>query len=243
MARRNSKRGKSLKRNFKTQRNFKKIHNSINKKEENIGKKFIFWGIIYIILFNILFLLFEDTKIFQAKIGFYLISGFLLLLASRISYSAIYRKSFSPKGIVFWGVLYSITFGLINFILNKIEPIQTLNKYIFVIIFSLLFTIIIIFLRRMKLDSRGGRRRPKFLRTPSQIFSGIILIVAGILTFRFSYIIFVEWFGSAELMGWSWLIGLGFILGGILTLIAWWRNNVIAAGKHFGFAIGHKNKI
>ena len=88
------------------------------------------------------------------------------------------------------------------------------------------------FLRRMKIGTlKIGRARLN-----SQIFTGIILIVAGFLTFRFSYKIFVEWFNWAEGMAWSWLIGAGLLLAGFLTLLAWWRNNVLQ--HRFGLKIG-----
>jgi len=185
-------------------------------------KKFVFWIIVYFISITLITLLFKTTKIYQAKIGFYLIAGFILVIISRIVYSARKKGKFRFSGIIIWGLLYSIVFGLADFILNKIPEVQ--NKYLTILIFSAIFTIIMMFLRRMKIGSL--RIRGKRMKTPSQIFSGIILIIAGILTFRFSYQIFVEWFNWLEGLAWSWLIGGGLIFAGLLMIIAWWRNNV-----------------
>ncbi len=207
------KRGRRSKYNPRTKKDFKFY-----------SKKFIFWFIIYVVSIFILNLIFKETKIFQAKMGYYLIMGFLLVIISGIVYSASKHKKFRFKGIVLWGFLYSIVFGLVDFILNKI-PIQinlTYDKYIFLVVFSIIFTIILMFLRRMKIGPlKIGRARMN-----SQIFTGIILLVLGIVIWRFSYTIFVGWFNWAEGMAWSWLIGLGLIIAGFLTLIAWWRNNV-----------------
>lgn len=203
-------------------------------KERPLWKKFLFWIPVYAVFFLFLFLVFQGSKIYEAKIGFYLLSGFILTLISRIIYSAVYKKSFRGKDLVLWGLIYSVAFGLIHFLLMKISILAELNIYLFAIIFSLIFSLVIIFLRRIKFDSR--RKKSKFSRAPSQIISGIILLFSGLLTFRFSHEIFVGWFSSYELMGWSWLVGIGLILGGILTLIAWWRNNVLThnIGLKFG---------
>ena len=53
---------------------------------------------------------------------------------------------------------------------------------------------------------------------------------------QFSVIIFIKWFNWAEGLAWSWLIGLGLIIGGVLVLLAWWRNNVLQ--HSFGLKIG-----
>lgn len=185
-------------------------------------KKFVFWFVVYVISITLITLLFETTNIYQAKIGFYLIVGFILVTISRIVYSATKKKKLRLRGIIIWGLIYSVSFGLVDFVLSKLPNIQ--NKYLSIAVFSAIFTIIIMFLRRMKIGKLrfGGR----IMRAPSQIFSGIILIVAGILTFRFSYEIFIGWFNWGEGLAWSWLIGVGLIFTGILTIVAWWRNNV-----------------
>ena len=60
----------------------------------------------------------------------------------------------------------------------------------------------------------------------SQIFTGLFLIFLSIMFFRFSHVIWIQWFNWAEGLAWSWLLGLGCLIGGALTLVAWWRNNV-----------------
>ncbi|MBN1176035.1 hypothetical protein JXA48_05315 [Candidatus Woesearchaeota archaeon] len=214
-------------------RRHKRSHRSTLRKNNKINyiKKFIFWFIVYSILIILLILIFEGTKIFQAKAGFYLITGFILVIASRIIYSATKRKRFSLNGVIVWGLLYSLAYWLVDFVLNKLPKVQTntnYDKYLNILIFAAIFTIIIMFLRRMKIGSlKLGRKR---FKEPSQIFTGIILIVAGILSWRFSYQVFVGWFNWMEGMAWSWLIGLALIVAGALTLIAWWRNNVALFG-------------
>jgi len=207
----------------------KKTHRRIPRKKEKVNylKKFIFWLIVYSILIILLTLIFEGTKLFQAKAGFYIITGFILVLASRVIYSATKKRKFRLNGIVVWGLLYSLAYWLVDFVLNKLPKVQTntnCDKYLNILIFAVIFTIVIMFLRRMKIGSlRLGKRRYK---APSQIFTGIILIIVGILSWRFSYKVFVEWFNWAEGMAWSWLIGLALIIAGFLCLVAWWRNNV-----------------
>ena len=61
---------------------------------------------------------------------------------------------------------------------------------------------------------------------PMQIINGIILIVSGLLVFRFSEVIFLNWIKWPEGLAWSWLFGLILLLAGLFTIIAWWRNNV-----------------
>ena len=187
-------------------------------------KKFFFWFITYSILIILFDMLFANTKIYQAKIGYYIIMGFILILSSRIIYSAYKKKKFRLKGVIIWGLLYVLAFALVTFLLGKFPSISInpgYDKYLNIILFSAIFTIIIMFLRRMKIEKIGIGKK-----APSQIFTGIILLVAGIVTWRFSHVIFLEWFGWAEGMAWSWLFGLGLIIAGFLTLIAWWRNNV-----------------
>jgi len=197
-------------------------------KVSNYLKKFLFWFVVYFISIIILNLICENTKIYQAKIGFYLIAGFVLVIVSRVVYSAKKRKRFNFGGIILWGLIYSVVFGLVTFILGKPPQVQInpdYDKYIATIIFSAIFTVLIMFFRRMKL---GSLRlwKGNILRAPSQIFTGIALIVLGILCWRFSGIIFLDWFNWVEGMAWSWLIGLGLIIAGFLVLVAWWRNNV-----------------
>ncbi|MDD5331404.1 MAG: hypothetical protein PHE43_01095 [Candidatus Nanoarchaeia archaeon] len=208
----------------------KRFHKQTNKPKSTWKshiKNFIVWFLVYSILLILLELVFENTKLYQSKFGFYLAIGFILVVVSRVIYSAYKRKHFNLNGIVFWGTIYTLAIAFVNFILNKLPKIQvnlTYDRYLNLLLVSIIFTILIIFLRRMKMGSlRIGKKR---IKAPSQIMSGVILIFSGILTFRFSYKIFVEWFNWSEGMAWSWLIGICLILGGALTIVAWWRNNV-----------------
>lgn len=206
--------------------------NRFEKKEKtNYAKKFFFWFIVYLVLISLVTLILKDTKIYEAKIGFYLITGFILVIASRIVYSAWHKRSFRLNGIVIWGVIYAIIFGLLDYVLSflpKISVNPSYDLYFNVALFSVVFTIILMFVRRMKIDEnrKSGRRLPLFQRAPLQILSGIVLFISGLLVFRFSYQIFVGWFNWVEGMAWSWSIGLILIIAGLLTIVAWWRNNV-----------------
>jgi hypothetical protein len=206
----------------------------VEKKQTLPFNKFFFWFIVYFLSISLLTFLFIGSQIYQNKIGFYLVSGYLLVLISRVIYSAKNNKQLRLNGIVAWGLIYALVFGLLDYLLSKLPQIQfseVYDPYIAVLILSILFTIALMFLRRMKL---GGKRR--FNRAPSQIFSGILLIVAGILSWRFSKLVFLDWFNWAEGMAWSWLIGLALIVGGFLVLLAWWRNNVLQ--HRFGLKVG-----
>ncbi len=224
-------------------RKYKKNGRRFVKQKKSLSwKKFSFWFVAYFIFITLLTLLFEKTQIYQNKIGFYIIIGYLLVLLSRVLYSATKRKSLRLNGIIIWGLIYTIVFGVLNYfftLLPKIQINSLLDKYILILIFSAIFTFIIMFLRRMHI----GKRKKRKFKASSQIFTGIILLIFGILFFRFSHIIFLQWFNWSEGMAWSWLVGLGFFIAGFLTLIAWWRNNVLSRGKHFGFAVGKKHKI
>ncbi|MEK6811171.1 MAG: hypothetical protein AABX96_01535 [Nanoarchaeota archaeon] len=193
-------------------------------------KNFFFWFIIYVLSISLFTILLKNTKIYEAKIGFYLIMGFFLVIVSRVIYSAKRKRSFRFKGIFIWVIIYSVVFGLLSKVLSLFPSIQLNSAYDFylnLILLSIIFTIVIMFLRRMKFKTGKVRRNtPLFLRAPSQIISGIGLFIAGLLVFRFSYQIFVGWFNWAEGMAWSWLIGIIFIVAGLLTLKAWWKNSV-----------------
>jgi len=98
-------------------------------------------------------LIFKDTKIYEAKIGFYLITGFILVITSRVIYSAWHKKSFRLNGVVIWGVIYAILFGLLDYVLSLIPKISinpSYDLYLNVALFSVLFTILLMFVRRMK---------------------------------------------------------------------------------------------
>jgi len=213
-------------------RRHKKHHKPKNKKPTKRPfsyhvKGFFMWFIIYSILITILTILFEKTQIYQNKIGFYIIMGFILVLASRMIYSAIYSRTLRLKGFFIFGIIYTLVYGLVDYFLSQlnIQINPSFDKYIYILIFTVLFTIVLMFLRRMKIKKSSSRRNP-ILRAPSQILSGIALLIIGILFFRFSNVIFLQWFNWPEGIGWSWLIGIGFLIFGFLTLVAWWRNNV-----------------
>lgn len=219
--------------------NLYKIMKSKNRKREkskkenkNHLKSFFFWFFTYLISIFLLNLILKDTKLYEAKIGFYLISGFILLIISRGVYSAWHKRSFRFKGVLIWGVIYAILFGLLDHILSLVPRIEfnhSTDLYLNLVLFSAIFTILIMFVRRMKLDGeskKNGRNIPVLQRAPSQILSGIVLFISGLLVFRFSYQIFVGWFNWFEGIAWSWLIGLILIVAGLLTIIAWWKNNV-----------------
>ena len=199
-------------------------------KSSSIFSKFFFWFFVYFSSIAIITFLLKDTKLSASVPGFYIIIGFLLVITSRIVYSARHKKNFRLKGLFLWGIIYSLVFGLLTKILSTLPKIQVTvayDSYLNLALFSILFTIVLMFLRRMKIKGgRVTRKTPFFLRAPSQILSGIALFISGLLIFRFSYQIFVGWFNWVEGMAWSWLFGIIFILAGLLTLKAWWRNNV-----------------
>lgn len=187
-------------------------------------KKFSFWFLVYFVSISLLSILFQNTQIYQNKIGFYIIMGYLLVLISRVIYSATKNRELRISGIVLWGLIYTISYGLIDFFLGKILTFSinpAYDLFINIAIFSVVFTLVLMFLRRMKV-----KPRKRGIKAPSQIFTGILLIVAGILSLRFSTIVFLDWFNWVEGLAWSWLIGLAFIISGGLVLLAWWRNNV-----------------
>lgn len=150
--------------------------------------------------------------------------GYLLVLISRVIYSATKNRELRLSGIVIWGLIYAVSYGSIDFFLNKILTFSinpSYDLFINIAIFSVLFTLVLMFLRRMKI-----KKKRRGIKAPSQIFTGIILIVAGILSWRFSTVVFLDWFNWVEGLAWSWLIGLALIISGGLVLLAWWRNNV-----------------
>jgi hypothetical protein len=225
------------KRRFKHNLSSKKRKSS--KKEEKKDfvfylKKFLFWFLVYFISISLISILFQNTQIYQNKIGFYIIMGYLLVLISRVIYSATKNRELRLSGIVLWGLIYTISYGLIDFFLGNILTFSanpTYGLFINIAIFSVVFTLVLMFLRRMKI-----KKKRRGVKAPSQIFTGILLIVAGILSWRFSTIVFLNWFNWVEGLAWSWLIGLALIIGGGLVLLAWWRNNVLQ--HRFGLKIG-----
>jgi len=190
---------------------------------------YIKWISVQFVLYTIIIFLLEKIAI-KAEWNLIpapqaLLLGFISLILTRVVYSSIYRSHFSFKGIFFWGIIYSVAYGLLIFI---IELLEIGNSWANLLILSGAFTLIITFVRRMKVKpGKGkGRRKSRLLGINSQIFTGLFLIFLSIMFFRFSHIIWLQWFNWAEGLAWSWLLGIVCLIGGILTLIAWWRNNV-----------------
>ncbi len=203
--------------------------------------KFLFnlkWLVVWTLIYTVLYLifafllkeLFGNFHFFQVKLIYALLIGLCFSISSRIIWSLIHNKHIylGTDVFFFWTFAYAfcIWFGqfLQNLILIKTSFSFINNIFLEALIIGLVVCPLIKLIKKIEFGKlRIGRRR---LKAPSQIMTGIILIAAGILTFRFSYIIFAEWFGWAEGLGWSWLLGFGLIIGGFLTLLAWWRNNV-----------------
>jgi len=154
-----------------------------------------------------------------------LLLGFISLILTRVVYSSMYRADFSFKGVFFLGIVYSAVYGLLLFVMTLLE---IGNSWANLLILSGAFTLVITFIRRMKVrpSKRKGKRKGRLLGMNSQIFTGLFLIFLSIMFFRFSHIIWLQWFNWAEGLAWSWLLGVVCLIGGALTLIAWWRNNV-----------------
>lgn len=92
---------------------------------------------------------------------------------------------------------------------------------------------------RSRSKRSGGRRHRSFRRKKQThpVILGIALIVASIIIFRFSIASVSS--NPSEASFWIALIGIGLFIGGLLVLIAWWRNNVVTMNtKH---AVNWKN--
>ncbi|MBI2047029.1 hypothetical protein HYT26_02605 [Candidatus Pacearchaeota archaeon] len=217
---------------------------SFHKPNSNLKSNF-FWLVIWVLVYAGLYLIFAfllkeifgNFKFFQVRLLYILLIGLCFSISSRIIWSLIHKRNIyiGTDVFLFWTFAYgfSIWFGqfLRDLIIERFNhPILT-NIFIDAIIIGIVVCLLIKLIK--KIEFGFGKRR---IRAPSQIATGIILIVAGILTFRFSYQIFVGWFNWMEGMAWSWLIGLGLIIAGFLVLIAWWRNNVLQhrVGIKFG---------
>lgn len=192
------------------------------------------WGIFWTLMYSALYLIFNfllneifgNVNFFKVKLISILLMGLCFSLSSRIIWSLIHKRKIYLEIDVFffWTFVYgfSIWFGefLRDLTLEKITFLT--NMFIGAIFVGLIVYFLIKLMKRIEFNF--GRIR---IKAPSQIFTGIILIVAGLLTFRFSYQIFIGWFNWAEGIAWSWLVGLGLIIAGFLVLLAWWRNNVL----------------
>jgi hypothetical protein len=198
-------------------------------------KQVFFWFVVYGILIG-LFNFFTDKYGWLEKtVPHYFILGLLMVVGGRFIYSAVKQKTFRTRRILPWAAIYAILLFIISSILEEITSLT--NTWGILAITTIVFTFSAIFFRRANMKSGSKkRRRNKFLRAPSQILTGIALLVFGILSWRLSYKVFVEWIGWPEGMAWSWLIGLILMIAGFLTVLAWWRNNVLQhrVGIKFG---------
>jgi len=84
---------------------------------------------------------------------------------------------------------------------------------------------------------RGRYHRPKRFRRHYSLFQrmtyfarrhpisvGVVLVVASIVLFRLSFT--NTFLNSSEIFMWSIIVSILLFFGGLLTLIAWWRNHV-----------------
>lgn len=208
---------------------------------------FLIWTLIYSIFYLVFGFLLKEMlgsyRFFQIKIFYILIMGLCFSIFSRTVYSLIYKqKIYLGKDVFFlWTITYALSIWFFEFLknlfINKLGFSFISNKFVGFIFIGIGVCLSVKLVKRMEFGV--GVRKHRFIRAPSQIASGIILIVLGILCWRFSELIFIKWIGWAEGMAWSWLIGLGFIIGGFLTLVAWWRNNVLQ--HRIGVKFGHWN--
>lgn len=222
-------------------------HNEFKKDKTNnqlfhFLKWFLIWTGIYIILYiSFGFLLKEMLGIYpfyQVKFISILIIGLCFSIASRIIYSLIHKRTIhlGMDVFIFWTLAYGLSIWFFEFLknlfINKLNISILSNEWVGLIFIGIGVFFSIKLIKRIEF----GIDKPKFIKAPSQIFSGILLLVLGILTFRFSTIIFLDWLRWTEGLAWSWLIGLGFIIAGFLVLVAWWRNNILQ--HHIGIRFG-----
>lgn len=228
----------------KYHKNKERIKSDINKSVLYFGK-FVFWSLIYALLYLLFGVILKDIfgnqHFFQVKIIYILIMGLCLSISSRIIYSLINKKRiYMDSGVFFfWTFAYGLSMGLFeyirDFLIRKFQ-LQIFSNYYFGLIFvGIGIWMGIKLVQQMDFNLLSNRR----ITAPSQIFTGIVLLVMGILCWRFSAMVFLDWLGWAEGVAWSWLIGFGLIIAGFLVLLAWWRNNVLQ--HRFGLKIGHWN--
>lgn len=200
----------------------------------NIGW-FLAWTLIYSILYLIsvalLPKLFGNYHFFQVRLINVLIFGLFFSVFSRIIHSLIRKNKIYMGNDVFffWTFAYGFSIWFFEFLrayfISDLGLSFLANKFLSILFVGFGVWLCIKIIKKMEFG-RLGVRSP-FGRAPSQIFTGIVLIVIGILCWKFSGMVFLDWLNWAEGMAWSWLIGLGFIIAGFLTLLAWWRNNVL----------------
>lgn len=195
-------------------------------------KWFVFWFLVYGALIWLFELIRVKYNLFEAPAAHYLLLGLFLRVVSKFIFCAVKKRTFSFRGVFSWTIIYALLLFVINLLLGEFNQIT--NQYAQLAITSAVFSVVVMFLRRANMKFDAGHK--KFKRAPSQIFTGIALIVFGILCWRFSKMVFIDWFGWVEGMAWSLFIGFALIIAGFLVLLAWWRNNVLQ--HRFGLKIG-----
>lgn len=199
---------------------------------------FLAWTLIYTVLYIVFgFLLeqlFGNTSFYQVKFISILIIGLCFSIASRIIWALLHNKRIyiGSDVFLFWTFAYAFSIWFFEFLrevfIRELNFNFLSNKFAGFLFVGFGVWLIIKLVKRIDFKIRT----PRGIRTPSQIASGIILIVLGILCWRFSAIIFLDWFNWAEGMAWSWLIGLALVIGGVLVLKAYWKNNVASFNLH-----------
>lgn len=190
---------------------------------------------LYVALVFLLKEMLGKFHFYQVKFLSILIIGLCFSLGTRIIYGLIYNKRIylGSDIFIFWTFAYGFSIWFFEFLKNlfilRFEWTFLSNSIIGAIFMGVGIHIAIRILQRIEI----GISKPKMIRAPSQIMSGVLLIVLGVLAFRFSTIIFLDWLKWGEGLAWSWVLGLGLIIAGFLTLVAWWRNNVsMFTSKH-----------
>lgn len=207
---------------------------------------FLFWVLTYSVLYIIFTTLLSEGlgeyNFYSIRIIHLLILGLCFSIASRIIYCLIHQRTInmSQDVFLFWTLAYGLLLGLLeflhNFLAQKLIFLFLSNYYTKAIFIGVGIHLSICIIKRMEFSNfNSGRSR--FLRAPSQIFTGVTLIVLGVLCWRFSTMVFIDWLRWYEGLLWAGWIGLGLIVAGFLTLLAWWRNNVLQ--HRIGVKFGH----
>lgn len=191
-------------------RDVSKNSNPGHSKFSNNLKWFAIWTVIYFVfyfVFNFLLTeLFGDFNFFQVKLIYFLLIGLLFSVFSRIIWCSVHRRNIflGTDVFFFWtfAFAFSVWFGsfLANLSVEKLGYVFLSTEIVFVLIVSIVVSLLIKLIKKIEFGFGKKKRR---IKAPKQIVTGIILLVAGILTFRFSYEIFVGWFNWAEGMAWS----------------------------------------
>jgi len=207
-------------------------------------KWFLLWTLIYSILYLIssIFLprLFGSQHFFQVWFIYFLIFGIFFSISARIIHSLIHNNTIYIGSDVFffWTFAYGFALWLSEFLkdyfITDLAFSFLTNKFLEALFVGLVVYATIKLIKKMEFG-KGGIRS-SFRRAPSQIFTGVVLFVLGVLCWRFSTIVFIDWLNWVEGVSWSFLIGLGLMIAGFLVLLAWWRNNVLQhrIGLKFG---------